>query len=38
MIHLLSAKRILLEQEHECLAEFKTIAQRRIEEWGSETL
>jgi chemotaxis signal transduction protein len=38
VIHLLSAKRILLEQEHESLAEFQTIAQRRIEEWGAETL
>lgn len=35
-IHLLSAARILLEQERESLAEFQTIAQRRIEEWGLE--
>jgi purine-binding chemotaxis protein CheW len=35
-IHLLSAARILLEQERECLAEFQTIAERRIEEWSLE--
>jgi purine-binding chemotaxis protein CheW len=33
-IHLLSGARILLEQERESLAEFQTIAQRRIEEWS----
>jgi chemotaxis signal transduction protein len=37
-IHLLSMKRIFLEYERESLAEFQTIAQRRIEEWGLEKL
>jgi purine-binding chemotaxis protein CheW len=35
-IHLLSGARILLEQERASLAEFQTIAQRRIEEWSIE--
>jgi purine-binding chemotaxis protein CheW len=34
-VPLLSPRRILLEKETQALSEFRTLAQRRIEEWGT---
>jgi purine-binding chemotaxis protein CheW len=35
IVPLLSPRRLLLEKEMQALSEFRTLAQRRIEEWGA---
>jgi purine-binding chemotaxis protein CheW len=38
MTHLLSPAHILLEKERKALSEFQTMAQQRLQDWGSEAL
>jgi purine-binding chemotaxis protein CheW len=38
LIHVLSPHRILLEKEHQILAEFQALADRRLRDWEAATL
>ncbi|HEX4227293.1 MAG TPA: chemotaxis protein CheW [Bryobacteraceae bacterium] len=37
VVHVLSPRRILLEREHESLSAFRTIEQRRLDDWKTVT-